>query len=306
MALNNRPKPSPSKIHENTLRIKVLHTLMRNGYASAKNALKFCSWHLGRNLRLTKKEVSNNCYGVEKELDFYASFDKKYSLIPTLDAGCQFDFVGQLHGSIVALDVCGGLGNKSDMAECFGVLRWRRYAVWVKCVNVDWYWMQSGRLQLAGLPTDRVAIQNGGVMSRRIVTIVPDVESFEFLRHIWLSRAAGNERIGMIVDEIISSVGISVSEKGLLIAQIRFLRTYRYALNLVATLSFVEGVDFVGQHGSKLVRYHVITSYDECRQNEYPALSGLPYSSDEYKVVRYDDDEKVFEFKSIDDQVFFD
>lgn len=306
MALNNRPKPSPSKIHENTLRIKVLHTLMRNGYASAKNALKYCSVHLGRNLRLTQSEVDNNLYGVEKELDFYTSFDRKYELIPTLDAGCQFDFVGQLQGSIVALDVCGGLVNKSDMAECFGVLRWRRYAVWVKCVNVEWHWMLFGRLQSAGLPKDRIVIQNGGIMSHSILSAVSDLERFEFLRHIWLSRVAKNERCSLLIQELNSSLGISKVERDLLAAQMRFFKTYRYALNLVATLSFIEGIDFVGQHGCNLVRYHVITSYEECRKNEYQALSGLPYSCDEYQIVRYDNDEMQFEFKRIDDPVFFD
>lgn len=296
---------SPSKVHENMLRIKTLHVLVDFGYASAKQALLLCSRHLGHLLHLAENEIENNRYGVAKELDFYASFAKKYSLIPTLDAGCQFDFVGMFQRSIIAIDVCGGISNKANMAISFGALQWQRYAVWVKCVNVDWYWTRSGILGLAGMPADRISIRSNLKLSCTIVERGTNVEHFEFVRHSWLSRVANNERVSTLIEELNSSIGIERGDKNLLIAQIRFFKTYRYALNLVTTVSFVDGIDFVGQHGINLVRYHIIVDCDSCRNNEYKVLSGLRYSNEDYKIVLFDDDENQFLFKSIDDPVFF-
>ena len=42
--------------------------------------------------------VNKICKGVRTELRFFLSFAEKYHLIPTLDVGCQSDFVGLIDG----------------------------------------------------------------------------------------------------------------------------------------------------------------------------------------------------------------
>lgn len=233
--------------------------------------------------------------GVLAEVNFYDRFAKKYSLIPTLDAGCHFDFVGFKDGMPVCIDVTSTILCKEKRSNyiSYGSLAWPLKFAEIKsdCIN----WFDSSPAGCVYYKSSE-GIEDVYDVDKIVSFGVKEIKTFfaEYkIRYNQVRAIVRKDTLDDIISKIESEDSVSNEFKENLKLQIQFFHTFRYALNLLPVLSANTMIDFVGQHGSTPQCYHIHIGEVEYKDSLEPLLD---FSwRFEPKVVRFVNGEWLFE-----------
>lgn len=252
---------------------------------------------------LDEAQIRRNCNGIETELKFFCAKREPLLLIPTLDAGCQFDFVGMDKGQIKCYDVTKTVGAKLDskIPVNYGECKWPFIVAQVANDRIEYYQSMSNGLSDTPIDSEKLNVGNSVAKIDGLKISRHDLEFF-MLRHDMFSRLftrkARSKTLASEIDQYI------IADKGRrLLAHLYFYETYRYALNLVPTLSYGDMIDFVGQHNAKLERYHLIVKGEKitCGDRYFNETYGY---DDSARIVMCDIDQREFVFEHCDSPLF--
>lgn len=293
-----------SKRVENALRHVVFSYYSTEGIDKALEKLDSFVGNTNLSKKITEDNVRNIRVGLKGELSFFDSFRDRFHLVPTLDAGCSFDFIGMIDdddplrrsfgGRFVRIDATTNIDEKKkrEVVSCFGQKQWPYVFAHVKSEDkkldlLDEKFISIGDSQ--PLNCSAGAMCEGSSKSLNV--------QYQCVRREML------ERIQMHGDATITDCKISddVSERlqtdqqKMLYAQAVFFLQYRYALNVVPALEMGEFTDFIGEHDGELVRYLILTSIKDYCAKIRPSMEKLSKGR-RYKIALFDESAKTFRF----------
>lgn len=252
---------------------------------------------------LSKKQIRQNCRGIQAELKFFCAESRRLFLVPTLDAGCQFDLVGTKGGEIKCYDVTTAIGIKrhANNRVYYGDCKWPVLVADVKGQKVRFYESTSTGLSTSPISSDTMKVDEKHFGKAEVKLDQQSVDFFK-KRHAMFSRYSSQSMsLDKLVLEIRQCCPGDVGD--MLCAHLYFYSTYKYALNLVPTLSYGDAIDFVGQHNGVLERYHIavkgarITSADRQYNTAYRYV-------DPARIVYCDVGNRMFSFEHCDSPTF--
>ena len=300
-----------SKCVGNALRYLAFAEYNRNGLESAKGILKGQIENIRSDrIDIGDKGIDNIRKGLIAELEFFDSCRICLNLCPTLDAGCAFDFVGEVldcksfdalnfGGRFIRIDVTTSIECKRnrEIISCRGQKHWPLLFAYVHDSKVDWY-SEKMDVPLLSKPlklddtTSNVYSESQGV-------------AFARYRRECLERIEFGDKPDDVVREIPNTDQIKPEERKSLEAQSVFFVTYKYALNIVPALSCGDMCDFIGEHDGELVRYKVLMDTNKYDEDEYPVFKQLSKEF-RYKVALFNARTRMFDFYDWDDCHLFD
>ena len=242
---------------------------------------------------LTSQEKGFIYIGVKRELEFFKRYQHALHLVPTLDAGCAFDVVGQVKSHFVCMDVTQNIEHKKekDVAQNMKVpLGWHKRFAEVKNDSIqffDEYYKEcrKNRTLRTMTSTRKVSLQK---------QFKPDINFF-LSRHVWLNYLEIGKPISLAMEGLISTKGISRYQLELLIAHLRFYAYYRDVLKLVPTLSCGDCTDFVGEISGEMIHYFVLTDTKDYHKNYSKYLEARHKAGDRYEVAVYSMFDQTFQ-----------
>ena len=303
-----------SKCVGNALRYLAFVEYNRNGLVSATGILKRQIEDIKVNnsgrIDIDDEEIDKICKGLIAELEFFDSCRICLNLCPTLDAGCAFDFVGEVPdckgfpalgfgGRFIRIDVTTSIECKreKEIISCRGQKHWPLLFAHVHGGKVDWY-SEKLDVPLLGKPLKLDdTTSNGHTKSHHV--------AFARYRRESLERIEFGDKLDEVVREIPNTDKITLEECKILEAQSVFFATFKYALNIVPALSCEDMCDFIGEHDGKLVRYRVLVDTKKYDEDEYPVFKQLSKEL-RYKVALFNARTRMFDFYDWDDWHLFD
>ena len=291
-----------SKNLENALRFIAFSKL---GCLSCENAFQFvrsCRQSKCVSNVLDSGVVSSILSGVRGELYFFVAFQDRLKLTPTLDAGCAYDFVGEvkagekllqkINGRFVRIDVTTNIETKREkgLTVCNGQTKWPFLVAHVRLQGmcIDWY-DEAMTCVLDSWPFD--------VSSTPIMAYAEhldnDLVMYAKLRRMSLEPIETNQGC-CFVSNPFATFGTHKFDR-MLDAHLAFFSSYKYALNIVPALSYGDLCDFIGEHDGELVRYRVLTSLDGYYEKERLVIEQLSKNI-KYMIALYDAQTKMFKF----------
>lgn len=250
------------------------------------------------------ERINRNCNGIEKEIEFYASLQYECRLIPTLDAGCHFDFVGILNDRIMGVDATKSLSSKIDADKTpvvYGELEWPICVAHVKEKYVDFHSVDGSGISKDVFRCENMTGADGKIRdaAHRLKLQGYDLHKglsvFRGRQH-WLRLAYSQNDLEKLRHELVCAAGIGYSEKELLLAHMAFFNQYRFAYNLVPALSYGDGIDFVGEYAGKMICFGIMIK-GVGSVEDFKTLS----TAERFRIVIYDAINRTFEFKPIPD-----
>ena len=226
--------------------------------------------------------------GVKSELEFYRTFMVKLKLVPTLDAGCAFDMVGQLKQCFLCIDVTRNIRNKSSAENMNVPLGWKKLFAETKGKSTQFYDENCDR---CGKP--KMTAKCPKEILRKKFSY--DIEFF-VVRHIWINYIEFNRPICLAVKGLLPTNSIRKSQVTRLVAHLQFYLTYREKLKLVPALSCDDCTDFVGETNGKMVRYLVLEDTNGYNDKYVGFLKEMSDAGIFYEVAVYSCMEQIFSF----------
>lgn len=297
---------APSKRHENLMRFVAFSLLAETGlnFVSAwlDDIKKQQKYPCSRGLPI--EQLRRNCSGILAEVRFFCSRRNELRLVPTLDAGCQFDFLGVSDGRITCYDVTTSVESKrnSNVPVAYGDLKWPVVIAHVFGERIRYYSVSPVGVSDSPTRSEEMAfdcsaelINPGSKIDNAMLRIFTE-------RHDMFYRLmTHNDSLDNLLKR---NEGLeSDSSQRLLMAHLKFFHTYRYALNLLPALSYGDGIDFVGQHGSQMAFYHLLL--DGVSASEGDQRFNLRYAYDDpARLVFCDLKRNRFTFEHCDSPLF--
>lgn len=288
-----------SKLIENLVRFNVMCQLHTGSFVSAHNLLKrlqtddqLVSW-----LDNDKGRLLDICLGVKCELEFYVCFWKCFGLVPTLDAGCAFDFVAKSKKSILRIDVTHNVDTKesNDSAANFGgPSSWKIVFAEVKDGSI--------RLLSAKYKPSKTVKMGATTMSDFVPNKNQGFNCEYFIaRHRWLNFIEHGKSEAAALAAISTAQTFYSVPRGMLYAQMLFYIRFRYLLKLVPALSCGDMTDFVGESDGQIVRYLILIETKNYVEHIFPYLQKRKVFGFNYKIAVFDILLREFQFYDSDD-----
>lgn len=293
-----------SKRIENALRHVVFSYYTTEGKDRALAKLDSLVGKSGLSEKITEKNVNNIEAGIKGELCFFDSFRDRFHLVPTLDAGCSFDFIGMIDdgdqlresfgGRFVRIDVTTNIEEKKkrEVVSCFGQKQWPYVFAHVRSKDkkLDFYDEKFGLIGDSQTLNCSVGAEcEGALRSLDVRYQCVRREMFDGVQ----THEAASVADCKIPEEVSSK--LSVEQQRALNAQAVFFSQYRYALNIVPALETGEFTDFIGEHDGELVRYLILTSLKDYCDKIRPSMEKLSKGS-RYKIALFDEGSQMFRF----------
>lgn len=293
-----------SKRVENALRHIVFSYYSTEGKDKALEKLDSFVSNTNLATKITGENVNNIEAGIKGELSFFDSFRDRFHLVPTLDAGCSFDFIGMIDdgdplrrsfgGRFVRIDATTNIEEKKkrEVVSCFGQKQWPYVFAHVRSKDkkLDFYDEKFGLIGDSQTLDCSVGAECEGALRSLDVR-------YQCVRREMLEGVQTHEAASVADCKIPEEVSgkLSVEQQGALNAQAVFFSQYRYALNIVPALEAGEFTDFIGEHDGELVRYLILTSIKDYCVTIRPSMEKLSKGW-RYKIVLFDESTKVFRF----------
>jgi len=291
-----------AKVIENVVRyLAMLHLHIRSYDYAIKQLKQFETnskllfWLDNDRLRL-----QNICLGVACELRFYCRFWRILNLVPTLDAGCAFDFVGRTpKNAFLRIDVTHNIECKKqkDADQLFGgPSGWRKLFAQV---NDEGCRLYNEKFK----PTKPVHLSSSiDAKMFKAPSCGWDLEYF-VARHRWLRFVELGGAENLVLAELATAQRFVSVSSGMLYAQAMFYIRYRQILNLVPALSCGDRTDFVGESEGQVVRYYVLTETQGYGEKCSGYLARRTKNGFRYKVVVFNGLTCEFRFHDVDDLI---
>lgn len=235
--------------------------------------------------------------GLVAELKFFHVLKDKLSLVPMLDAGCRYDFIGRLMEEVVHIDVTKNLDFKEpvDSDAVFAEVLDSNAGFSFAGGNV-----RSCRMPGYSLPS-LADCQWGESEFRQFIPVHSSDVNFAIDRGIILRAVVVGEHLEQTVTKISEDSTLTEPVKQQLIAHAIFQHSYGQTYGLVPALSCGDGIDFVGCRDNKVTRYLVASDAGACDDRRISFLRDAAVLA---KVALFSTETKRFSFQELDDEVF--
>lgn len=295
-----------SKRIENALRYIVFSYYSTEGRDKALEKLDSLVGNASFVEKITEKNVNNIKVGIKGELIFFDSFRDRFHLVPTLDAGCLFDFIGMIDdgdqlrnsfgGRFVRIDVTTNIEEKKkrEVVSCFGQKQWPYVFAHVRINDkkLDFYDEKFGSIGGSQpLNCSAGAVYDG---TSKVLNV-----RYQCVRRELLEFIQTHERATIHDCSFLNEVSdkLCAEQKKKLFAQAVFFLQYGYALNIVPALEMGEFTDFIGEHDGELVRYMILISLNDYYEKIRSSIEKLSHMVQyKYKIALYDEGTKTFKF----------
>lgn len=235
--------------------------------------------------------------GLVAELKFFHVLKDKLSLVPTLDAGCRYDFIGRLMEEVMHIDVAKSLDFKESVDSDVVIAEVLDSNAGVSFAGGN---VRSCRTTGYSLPSLADCPWGDAEFCQFVQAHSSDV-NFAIDRGIVLRAVVVGEPLEQTVTKISEDSTLTEPVKQQLIAHAIFQHSYGQAYGLVLALSCGDGIDFVGCRDNKVTRYLVASDAGACDDRRISFLRDAAVMA---KVALFSTEKKTFSFQELDAEIF--